>query len=191
MRERRASKAVRLARGATATAVAQFLNSVKLRGRKRLTVRCFAKRGRQYGIVVKHACKRGQRQRTSRLSTEDMLSIAYGPLHKTAPCAAAHGVSPPWVRLMRVVVASAYLQCQAALLGRLVEVSRSRPPLIFLCRIKFDETQQNITTQTVANIIAEQQRGPQHVMVSRMLFRVCWQGAPTLSFELVLPPCAS
>lgn len=54
MRERRASSALRAARGATAKSIADFLNSVRLRGRKRLTVRCVAKRGQKYGLIVKH-----------------------------------------------------------------------------------------------------------------------------------------
>lgn len=60
---------------------------------------------------------------------------------------------------MRVVVASAYLQCQAAF-------AASHAPQLLLCWITFEEAQQNITTQTIANASTELQCGPQDVMVT-------------------------
>lgn len=167
-------------------AFAAFMRSTRVAKSQRAAIH--RKAGGKFVLTKARAWGKKLGKGGRRVSSLEMLDIAFSPVHQTHACALAHSWSVRWVRVVKSVTAAAYLSCQNQVLAALAKLVEHTPLVCFVSRTKFDETAQLVTLARNTSGSAEQARTSYQCMVSRMHFRFCFAGKDTIAFDLVLPP---
>eukprot|EP00435_Cladocopium_sp_Y103_P028137 s2217_g7.t1 len=139
------------------------------------------------GVVIKLSARSQRGNRFKKvIPWGEFLQAAYGRFRRDTHISLNLGVSRSTARFMNIMVSSSYLGQQCSLLGKLILLAQSRPPVFLIRHLKWDET----TVWTSVNADQDERRvaSSWEVMVARQRIILGWDDGSTLILRLVMPP---
>ena len=116
----------------------------------------------------------------------EFLQAAYGRFRRDTHISMNLDVSRSTARFMTIMVGSTYLGQQCSVIGKLISLAESNPPMFLLRHLKWDEA----TIWTSANADKDERRvaSAWGVMVSRQRIILGWSDGTTAVLRVVMPP---